>query len=347
VSGLLQHLDVLDRPHRPPPGSPALATYKEWYHFNLLDDAGGLDTIVNLSLTGDSFRPDAGEASLILLVHCRERGWLGGVDPHDGLTAELDPHRLGLRIGRSALRWQSGAFALEAALRDGTVALDAVLTPVSEPMLIWKDTPIGSGHLNWLILPWLEAAGTLTLNGAAHRFHGVRAYHDHNWGHWRWGENFGWDWGFASRLGAAPDGAPLTFVYDRTTDRQRSTIQEHTLVLWKGAELFKVFTRRSLDQLRRGRFAPERITRLPGAMNLANPGLVQTVPAAVTITARDGGDWLEARFTVEAARQIAIPSDLGFGTVELNETFGRLELLGHVGGLALALASRACFEFVG
>ena len=83
-----------------------------------------------------------------------------------------------------------------------------------------------------------------------------------------------------------------------------------------------------------------------GAMNLANPGLVLSVPARIGIAAKDGTDWLEAEYRVEAARQVAIPTDLGFGTVELNETFGRLTVAGHVAGLPIGLEGRACFEFV-
>jgi hypothetical protein len=346
MAGILDHLDVLDRPHRPLPGSPELPTYKEWYHFNLLDDAAGIDTIVNLSLTGDPYRPDQGDANLIMLMHRRGQGWTGGLDQHDGLAAMLDDATTDIRIGRSRLVWENGAFALEAGLRDGSLTLDCRLVPMSEPMLIWKDTPIGSGRLNWLILPWLEAAGRLSIAGAAHEFEAVRAYHDHNWGHWRWGENFGWDWGFSARLGRAPDGEFVTIVYDRTTDRQRSLVQEHTLALWKGGALLKLFTRRSLDQVRSGRFAGEPVVRIPGAMNLANPGLVLSVPARIGITAKDGTDWLEAEYRVEAARQVAIPADLGFGTVELNETFGRITVAGHVDGLPIGLDGRACFEFV-
>lgn len=346
MSGILGHLDVLDRPHRPVPGAADIGSFKEWYHFNLLDDDAGIETIVNLSITGDVYRPGDGDANVILLAHRRDRGWNGGIDQYAGIAAVVDDSTTDIGIGRSRLRWQDGAFVLDASLRDGSVELGCRLAPMTEPMLIWKNTPIGSGHLNWLILPWLEATGKISIGGDTHRFEGVRAYHDHNWGNWLWGDNFGWDWGFSSRVGRAPDGEWLTFVYDRTTDRQRSSIQEHTLALWKGDSLLRLFTRRSLDQLRTGRFDPEAIARIPGAMNLANPGQVLSVPARVSITASEGTDWLEAAYNVEAARQVAIPSDIGFGTTELNETFGRLTLTGHVGGMPIAADARACFEFV-
>lgn len=343
---ILDHLDVLDRPHLPTPSSPNVETYKEWYHFNLLDDDAGVDTLINFSLSGDPFRPDRGDANLILLAHRRSGGWSGGVDLHDALAATVDENTTDFRLGRSRLTWENGAFVLTAARRDGSLRLDCRLLPRTEPMVVWKDTPIGSGHLNWLILPWLDASGRLTIEGDCHRFEGIRAYHDHNWGHWHWGENFGWDWGFSSRFSTTSDGDFLTFVYDRTTDRQGSTIQEHTLALWKGSTLFKLFTRRSLDFLRRGRFPPESIDRIPGVMNLSNPGLVLTVPAQVDIVARDGTDWIEASYRTEAARQVAIPADLGFGTVRLNETFGTITIAGHVGGFDIGGAARACFEFV-
>lgn len=346
MARVLDHLDVLDRPHLPTPGDPGLASYKEWYHFNLLDDAAGIDTIVNISLAGDPFQPDGGDANIILLAFRRDGGWTGGIDQYDALAATVDEQTTDIRLGRSRLIWREGAFLLDAALRDGSLAIRCRLSPMTDPMIIWKNTPIGSGHLNWLILPWLEADGCLTIGQTTHRFENVRAYHDHNWGHWRWGENLGWDWGFSSRVGRTPDGEFLTLVYDRTTDRQGSTVQEHTLAVWKGGTLFKLFTRRCLDYSRRGRFQPDRIARIPGAMNLNNPGQVLTVPGQVHVVAKDANDWLDVRYRVDAARQVSIPTDLGFGTVELNETFGRISITGYLAGTPVACEGQACFEFV-
>ena len=47
------------RPHVPPPGDPALGDFKEWWHFNLIDDPSGLDALVNFSVGGDLYRGPA------------------------------------------------------------------------------------------------------------------------------------------------------------------------------------------------------------------------------------------------------------------------------------------------
>src|SRR5690554_1322335 len=116
MARILDHLDVLDRPHRPVPGAEEIARYKEWYHFNLLDDEAGIDSIVNLSLTGDPFRPGQGDANLILLAHRRNAGWAGGLDQHDALAATSDDTTTDLTIGRSRLFWSEGGFTLRAEL---------------------------------------------------------------------------------------------------------------------------------------------------------------------------------------------------------------------------------------
>jgi hypothetical protein len=213
-------------------------------------------------------------------------------------------------------------------------------------MLIWNDAPVGSGNLNWLIVPDLDASGHLTVAGATKPFHQVVAYHDHNWGHWKWGEDFGWDWGFATAPRPIHDAPALTVVFGRTASRNRAAIYEQTMAIWNNAELVKLFTRRQVRARREGCYAGD-IPRLPGAARLIDQGRVLNVPAHYYVSARDDGDWLDIEYRIESALQIAVPTDFGFGLVDLNETFGSTRIRGEIGGLSVDFVTRACFEFMG
>lgn len=340
-------LGVIDRPHFPAPGAVERERFKEWFHFNLLDPASASEAIVNLSFNGDVTVAGGGDVELIVLVHQPQQGWRGGLRSYEATAAELDHDRLRLRVGDDvALDYADGAFRLRIARPVDGVSLDATLTPLAEPMLLWNDTPLGSGRLNWLIAPHLVADGELTVGGTRTELRQACGYHDHNWGYWRWGDDFGWEWGFAADLAREPDEGRATLVFDRTTDRLGAASYEHTLAVWRGGRLAKVFTRRMLRAQRQGRFAGE-IPRRPGAARLVADGAVLTVPRRFAVSARDGADWFDLDYEVDAALQVAVPSEYGFGLIGLNETFGTLQVRGELAGEAVEFSARACFEFLG
>lgn len=337
-------LERVDRSRMPAAGDPTLPRYKEWHHFNLIDDATGVDAIVNLSVSGDARTPDRGQANLILLTHSARDGWRGGVDVWDGAALVNREETLDCRLGPSRIAYEVGTYLIDAVLRDGRVGANLRFEPCAEPLLISKDTPVGAGHINWLIVPRLTVSGELIIDDRRIPIVAGRGYHDHNWGAWRWGENFGWDWGFCADA-CAWGGEPLSLVYDRTTDRAGTRVQEHTLAVWRGKDLAKLFTRRTLQAQRVGRFRGA-IERRPAVMGLLRHDMVRSVPERILISARDGEDWLEAEYVVDAALQIAIPNEMDFGAVELNETLGWLTLTGHIGGQAISGCRRTCFEIV-
>lgn len=339
-------LGLIDRPHIPSPGDPHAATYKEWWHFNMLDDASGLDLIVNLSLGGDIRTVRAGEANLILLAYEPQHGWTGGVTQYDGLAARVNERAVGITLEKVSLCYEGNHYVVHAGdPTNAGVELNLVLVPQVEPMVVWKNTPIGSGHINWSIVPYLTVEGDARVAQRHYRLRRARGYHDHNWGSWRWGDNFGWDWGFCSTF-AEVAGQPMSFVYDRTVDRAGNRVKEHSLALWHGENLLKFFPRQQVRMQRRG-FYRGPIRRSPGVGALIGPARVLTVPARVDLEAVDGEEWVQACYIPDAALQIAIPRETTFGIVELNETLGWLTISGELSGMAFTATRRACFEFVG
>ncbi len=347
MAGFRDALGLVDRPHLPAPGAGNSERFKEWFHFNLLGLPGGADVIVNVSFSADVTRAGGGRTDVIALCHRPGHGWAGGVDSYDGAAAEFDTTRLALRVGDAvSLRYDAGAYQLNLRQRGGLLALRATLTPRAEPMLLWNDTPLGTGSLNWLIAPHLEASGELRLGNERIQFDDICAYHDHNWGYWKWGEDFGWEWGFATDMQRRVAEGRLTAVFDRTSDRLGGASFEHTLAVWRDEMLLKVFTRHMLRAQREGSFQGD-IPRQPGAAWMIAPGTVQTVPRHFRVSARDQDDWLDVEYHVGAALQVSVPSEFGFGVLGLNETFGQIAISGMLKGETVKFSTRAAFEFLG
>lgn len=338
-------LGVIDRLHPPAAGAADAGRYKEWHHF-VLFDGGERTVIVNLSVDGD-LTGAGGQAKVVLLAHGPE-GWSGGVDLYAGADAAVSARSAGMRVGRQRIAFRDGRYRVQAALRDRSLAVTAYLAPVAEPAIIWHDTPVGSGYVNWLIVPDLVVEGSARLPGWRGTLDGWRGYHDHNWGRWWWGEDFGWQWG-AAREPAAADGGepPLTVVYDRTSDRGGTVAKEHTLSLWSGTELVRVFARGELRARMRGRFDGGPVRRLPGVMGLLAQGSASAVPRCVEVEADDGIDRLALRFLPASLVEVVVPSEMGPGFVRLAEVVGDVRVEGRAAGRDVAFAARAVFEFMG
>ncbi|TDV19379.1 hypothetical protein [Paraburkholderia caballeronis] len=346
MSDLRAALGVIDRPHPPRRGEPDIASYKEWYHFNVLDTVSGTDLIVNLSVAGDVTRAGGGDADLIVLCHRRGEGWHGGIERFDAAAVGFDARSLRIESGPARIAFENGEYRLQVERTDPPARIDLRFAPRTDPLLLWNDTPLGGGRLNWLIVPHLDASGAIDIGRERIVLDDACAYHDHNWGHWRWGDDFGWEWGFCADERHAAASTRTTLVFDRTSDRQGDVSLEHTLAVWRGATLAKVFTRHALRCRREGRFEGD-VRREPGAACLVAPGAVVTVPRGFAVSSRDGADWLDLDYRIDAALQVSVPREYGFGLVGLNETFGEIVVSGEVGGERIAFAARACFEFLG
>lgn len=336
-------LGIVDRPHLPRPDAPNREDFKEWYHFNVVDPAQGTDIIINLSLAGDVTRAGHGKADVIALCHQAPHGWSGTIDTYDGSAGEFRGDRLDMAIGPNRLAFIDGVYRLSIQLRDQPFIFEAQFVPRSEPLMIWNDTPLGSGRLNWLVVPRLVASGRLSLAGQTYLFEGVPAYHDHNWGAWKWGDDFSWDWGFAISPDDDSRDDAFTVVFDRTANRTGNMVFEQTLAIWRRTALAKLFTRQMIRVERSGRLTTH-IPRIPGAIRLIETGQVLNIPALYRISARDESDWLDFEYRPDAGLQIGVPKDYGFGLMGLNETFGNWIARGEVGGESVSFAARACLE---
>jgi hypothetical protein len=315
--------------------------YKEWYHVCVLGP--DVELILNLNLAGD-LRPGAdpkeARARAVLLV--RTGAWQGTVEtvPLRDVTARAGEVRLVL--GHHELAFEDGRFRISTALLDQPLSARLVLSPVARPLLARSETRVGEGTINWLVLPRLEAEGTIVVGGRVHRLARSPAYHDHNWGRWLWGHDFAWEWGF----GLPQDPAnPWSCVFDLTTNRARTEALERTFAVWKGGSLRRLFVGRDIEVEKRG-FLRARPLKFPAVMRLLSPEASTDVPQSFVVKARSGRDHLELAFEAESACQVLIPNELELDLTLITEVSGRVHLSGEVREERVELAGRGIFEFL-
>jgi hypothetical protein len=338
-------IDRYDQLHGGILGDPGAAVdHKEWHHFCVLSPR--VDLIVNFSLSGHAGQDQlpAGQAArVILLVHERGRGWDGDVETVPLREVDARQGEVGIRIGSSCLEFGPSGFTLSVALHHRPLTAQLVLEPRTLPLLARADESIGSGQTGWLIVPRLEATGTIVVDRHVHRFERAPAYHDHNWGHWRWGQDFGWQWGFG-----LPDRAEdlWTVLFHRLTDRSRSTTMELTLGLWRGGELHRLFRHEQLQVEPAGYASAGPILKIPRPLALVAPERTTDVPRRLVVTAAAGPDRLRMEFTAEHMAQIIIPNETDLGVTVINEVRGTITVEGAVKGDQVASTGAGMCEFL-
>jgi hypothetical protein len=325
-------------------GLHAAADHKEWHHFCILSP--GVDVVVNFSLSGDlrsAVPSDDQVARIILLAREADHGWDGDVESVPPRDVHARKGHVGMRIGSSTLGFDSTGFTLSVALQRRPLTARLSLEPRAVPLLARADTPIADARVNWLVVPRLEASGVVVVDRRVHRLQRAPAYHDHNWGHWRWGQDFAWQWGFG--LSAQADD-PWALVFDRTTDRSRSTTMELTMGLWYGSELYRLFRQHEVAVQPAGYTPVRRILKVPRVMALLAPEQTTDIPKRLMVTAGAGRDRVQAVFTTEDAAQIVVPNETDLGVTVINEVPGTVAVEGTVKGRRVASSGRGIGEFL-
>jgi hypothetical protein len=317
------------------------AWYKEWHHFCILGP--DVQAVVNFSLLGDnrpSAAPGARQARLTLLVHAA--GWDGDVVEIPARDVELNPGRIDLRFGHNRLLFKDGVFRISAALQERPLTLDLALRPVTFPLLR-NATTLGAGTIDWLVVPRLEASGTLVSGWKVHRLERIPAYHDHNWGHWLWGHDFAWEWGFALPVRGE---AVWSLVYNNVTNRARSQVQEVKLSLWKGDKLERIFTPDEIEVRRNDYLARRGAPKFPRIMALVAPEMTTDVPECMEIRAVGSQDHLQVKFSAQEIAQLVVPNETDLGETIINEVIGTIQAEGMVKGQPVEIEGQGFFEFL-
>jgi hypothetical protein len=322
--------------------------HKEWLHFCVYGD--DVDLLINFSIV-DDVRETAGprsheahseHARLTILV--RERTWTGEVRSFPIRDVAIRAGDVDVRFGDSFVRYDRGRYRLEACSRDGATRAELELTPVAMPSIV-HNVQYGDGPpINWLVVPRLVASGRVRVGDNVHDLDGALAYHDHNWGHFGWGCDFAWEWGYG-----LPDDRsnPWSLVFVRLSNRAHTRSMMQGVFLWRGHREQRVFRDRELSVRHDGLLRSRRIRKLPPIMGLIYPDLATDIPAALSFDGDGEGDFVRGRFTTGEVAQVVLPNDRDLGVTVINEVSGRLMVKGRVRGEELEIDGRAVFEFLG
>lgn len=340
VTRAIEYSDWLRRSPAPVGGPGG---HKEWLHFCVY--AGEVDVLVNFSVL-DDLRPDAGGAELArttLLVRSGN-AWSGEVQSHVESEVTLVAGSVDARLGANGVRFADGVYRLRARGSDVPLAVDVTLRPVTMPSIV-NNVQVGDGPpINWLVVPRLVADGEITVAGRRHVVDGALAYHDHNWGHFGWGRDFAWEWGYGLPADAAN---PWSLVFVRLSDRAHTHAMMQGVFLWNGMREQRVFRDGDLGVHHHGLLRARRLCKVPAIMSLVHPERATDVPQELTFEGAADGDKITGRFRGEEVAQVIVPNDRDFGVTVINEVSGHLDVAASIRGERVRIEGRAIFEFLG
>jgi len=318
--------------------------YREWLHFCLT--SGDIDVLVNFSLSDDTrpaALPDAELARVICMVRSAHES--------DGDVDDFEPHEvhvasggLDLRFGRDALRFHRGQLHIVVRAKRRPVFIDLVFRPVTVPSVVNDMVLSDDQQSHWFLVPCLLATGTVRVNGREWRLANALAYHDHNWGYFRWGRDFGWLWGYGHAIGA-DDTWSVTF--GRQTDRAGAVDYVRGLALWRGPRQWRLFDTRDVTITEHGLLRDESSFTLPRAAAMLLPAKSAGVPARLHCRAASRGDVLDLEFLSDRVSRLLVPNDDDLGFTVISEVTGHLRLKGFVHGEPIEAVGRGVCEFLG
>lgn len=315
--------------------------HKEWLHFCVYAD--GVDVLVNFSFV-DDVRAGAWRQDGRLTMLVRERTWHGAVERFAAHDVVARGGGIDVRLGANHVRFADGAYHVVAAFGGGACAVDLRLEPVAMPSIV-NNVKVGDGApINWLVVPRLVADGVVLLGERRYEVRGALAYHDHNWGHFGWGRDFAWEWGYG-----LPDDRtqPWSLVFVRLSNRAHTRAMMQGAFFWKDHRERRVFRDRDLEIEHEGLLRARRLCKIPGPMALVHPETSTGIPERLVFKGVADGDRIDGSFTCEDVAQVIIPNDRDLGVTVINEVGGRLAVHGRIAGDEVHIDGRAIFEFLG
>jgi hypothetical protein len=346
----------------PPPANPSIAAalrrldwfrrsparfggpgeHKEWQHF--LVHAPGLQLVVNFNLIDDRWGQTGEEAARLIVLARAGSESLGEIVRFPSEAVDVPVGGLDARFGTNTMRFVDGAYRLTLDLPNLALRAELTLVPVTMPAIA-NNQPLAPGRgLSWLFVPRLHASGWVKIAERRIDLRAAPAYHDHNWGHFVWGDDFSWEWG--SVLPWVADNR-WSAVYMRMADRGRARASCQGLYLWRGDQPGRIFRDHELSVSLHGRLVRSKFLQVPPIMALLCPEASADLPARLEVRAAAGDDVVELVFEPEQLAQIIMPHEHDVsGVTALNEVGGHARVRGRVAGESVELEGPGLFEFI-
>lgn len=343
--GQLRRLPLADRWRASVAGpASATATYKEWMHFCVrLPGRPASQLLVNMSLA-DSAGTRGPIRRPRLVVMAKADGWSGSVEHFDPAEVEGAAGAMDVRLGASSLVWRDGSYTLT--LRTPSVAAELrmrVLTPAGVPTCV----SFAPGHaMYWVVTPRLAATGWVRLGDEQLSLEDEPAYHDHNWGDFRWDGDLQWRWGFIHPR--EPDN-PWSLVFAHVAGGWPRRLLTQSALVWRGDRLVRMFHGREVTFGHSGDLDVQRPLTLPGIAGLLLGEGRSAVPSRIDVQGRGMGEELDIAISPTSLARLAVPSETDdFRLAILNETTVLAEVRGEIKGEGrFAFPAAGVVEFVG
>lgn len=335
---LLRSTDYIRRSMVRTPGSLG---HKEWLHFCLQTDE--LDLLINYSVCDDIDAPPGrpGERGHVIILARDGERWIGDADRYWERDLDIAGGEVAARMGRSGFSLVGDEFRVFSALREAPLTAELTLVPEVLPSFSNNIRLVPGQSLSWLAVPRLRASGLVRCGDRTHRLDGAIAYHDHNWGHFDWGADFAWEWGYTAPV--APE-CPWTVMFVRLSDRALTATRTQALTLWRGPEIVRSFRRTDLRVRSEGFLRQEGVFKVPPVMALLTPGSACEVPQRLTFMAESDGDTLEVTMDARSVAQIVVPNDRSPRVTIINEVTASAVVRGNIRGESFAYQGRGMFE---
>jgi len=248
------------------------------------------------------------------------------------------------RYGTSSMELRDGAYRLRVSPDGVPVRAELDLYPVVMPAPVYNVGTVDGPPIHWVVLPRLIARGWVEIEGQRTEVEGSPAYHDHNWGHFRWGRDFAWEWGFGLPQSEAD---PWSFVFARLSDRRLTRTRMQTLFLWREQRVHRAFRDNQIRIRHPGLMRPSALHKFPPVMGLVSRGLACDIPAKVTMEAASPDSELLATFVPRDVAQVILPDDDDAGVTIINEVAGDLLVEARIAGDDVRISCPTIFEFLG
>ncbi len=315
--------------------------FKEWHHFAIQGRTFRL--LINFSLNNEASH--AGQLRLAprVIVIAHDQRWTGAIQQFDEADLDVAAELGSLAIGGSRMIVRPDGYEVVIDLPEQDIRGEIRFTSVSRPFVV-NNQPIGEGRMSWLFVPRLRADGWLHIDGRERRFEGELAYHDHNWGRFSWGDDFGWTWG--TILPQEPDD-PWSLVFLQMTDRRRLRCLSQAVYVWHHDEPAAIIRHAGVQTRSSGVLGRAADCTLPPPMRLLLDGEVPDVPERLEITATRAGDTVHAEFRPQSYARVAQPSEVSLRrSTVLCETSGTARVTGTVNGKDIDFVGAGVFEFL-
>jgi hypothetical protein len=326
--------------------APVLASarpeeFKEWHHFVV--HGQNVRLLINFSLNNEPAGPGQLRLAPRVIVIAHDERWTGAVSRFDESQLDIAADLGGLAIGGNQMIVGPDGYQVVIDLPEQDIRGEIVFTSVSRPFVV-NNQPVGSGRMCWLFVPRLRADGWLRIGGREHRMESELAYHDHNWGRFSWGDDFGWTWGTILPHGPQD---PWSLVFLQMTDRRRLRCLSQALYVWHHDEPAAIFRHAAVKSRSSGVLGRAADCTLPPPMRLILEGEVPDVPERVEVTATRAGDTVHAEFRPHSYARIAQPSETSLRrSTVLCETNGSAKVSGNINGKTIDFVGAGVFEFL-